>query len=101
MWGMIGVLEGRETEMGFHREDDGSVEGFADLTFLGTSYNEPGSVSVLVPPSDDIHAIHNESGAPSVAIHVYGGHLEQVLRHTFEPEKKTVAAMLENYTITC
>ena len=41
---------------------------------------------MLVPGSDDIHAMNNPSGRPTVEIHIYGRDLKGLERSRFAPE---------------
>jgi 3-mercaptopropionate dioxygenase len=84
-WGLIGVWRGEEHEERFVREDDGST-GRASLRAVGTVLNNPGSVTWLIPPDEEIHRIRNVSPFPSVSVHVYGADLNGRARHQFDLE---------------
>ena len=78
-WGVIGVVTGREREIRYRRRDDGS------LMELGTGFNLPGQMSVVIPPKD-IHRIEGaaEDGGLTISIHVYGGRNDKVTGEVFE-----------------
>ena len=57
-WVLYGVVDGAESLERYAREDDGSVEGFAELRLIGATRGVPG-VADIVPPFD----IHAEQGA--------------------------------------
>ena len=78
-WGVIGVVTGREREIRYRRGDDGA------LVELGTGFNLPGEMSIVIPPRD-IHRIEGaaEDGGLTISIHVYGGRNDKVTGEVFE-----------------
>jgi 3-mercaptopropionate dioxygenase len=82
-WGLIGVWRGEEREERFARLDDRSDPGRAELNWVGTVLNRPGSVTWLIPPDQEIHRITNLSPFPSLSIHVYGADLNGKPRHQY------------------
>ncbi|MBM9462424.1 hypothetical protein JL108_03115 [Aeromicrobium sp. YIM 150415] len=101
IWGLVGVTRGQEHEWRYSRVDDHSTPGYAELVEAEVAVNEPRSISGLVPPDDDIHAILNPATTPSCSIHVYGGNIDDVLRHRFDPERNTVKEWRSTYMVTC
>lgn len=101
LWGLVGVWRGVELERRYHRVDDGSRPGYAEMQEIGVSYNRPGDVSGLVPPDDDYHLIRNVADEPSCSIHIYGGSLDGVLRHSFDLETGEIKEFRSNYNIAC
>ena len=101
LWGLVGVWEGVELERRYHRVDDGSKPGYAELKEIGMSHNKPGDISGLVPPDDDYHLIHNIDDKPSCSIHIYGGSLDGVLRHSYDLDTGEVKDFRSNYNIAC
>lgn len=89
-WGLVGVVQGVETEVRYERLDDGMRAGFARLRQAGIAENGPGAVSHIVPPDREIHQIRNQSDLPSCSIHLYGGNLEKMVRHQYDLESNTV-----------
>ena len=68
-WCVVGVYQGREVETSFDLHED------ADGRFLVPSSSrvlEPGEVSVLVPPDEDIHQVACAGTGRAISIHVYG-----------------------------
>ncbi|MFN3890662.1 MAG: hypothetical protein ACK4MV_09700 [Beijerinckiaceae bacterium] len=57
-WVLYGVVDGAESLERFIREDDGSVEDFAELRMISATRGVPGVVDI-VPP----YEIHAEQGA--------------------------------------
>ena len=68
-WCVVGVLQGTEREVRYHLVTDGAEEF---LTEHGEHRNPPGSVSVLVPPEENIHLVENTGDGTAISIHVYG-----------------------------
>lgn len=89
-WGLVAVHQGIEEESRYECLDHGSRASFARLRYVDTTRNEPGSISYVVPPQQEIHSIHNALDIPSCSIHVYGGHLDRMPRHRYDPEKNAV-----------
>ena len=81
VWGLVGVLRGRERAENFTRRADGSlVAGTVDEL-------HEGAVEALNPAKGDIHRVSNAlADQPSISIHVYGGNIGAVRRHTFAPD---------------
>ncbi len=81
-WAMVGVIQGHERNIGFHRKDDGSSPWKVDLEEAGTVDVRAGQSAYVVPP-DDIHAVSIPSGK-TVALHVFGNNIHQQWRCTFD-----------------
>lgn len=81
VWGLVGVLRGRERAENFLRQPDGALVP-GDVGEL-----QPGDVEALSPVKGDIHRVSNAlADAPSISIHVYGGNIGAVRRSTFAPD---------------
>lgn len=65
-WCVVGVVLGREEEARFTRGADGQLHRTEVL------HNDPGSVSCLVPPTEDIHQVRAVADGLTVSLHVYG-----------------------------
>ncbi|WDF74713.1 cysteine dioxygenase [Novosphingobium sp. KACC 22771] len=82
VWGLVGVLRGREESQGFRRQSDGSLAPDGPPLSLN-----PGEVEALSPARGDIHQVRNAlPDAPSISIHVYGANIGAVRRSTFTPD---------------
>jgi 3-mercaptopropionate dioxygenase len=68
-WCVVGVWRGRERETNYDLHDDAGVRY---LTARRSAAAEPGDVSVLVPPDEDIHRVENAGTSLAISIHVYG-----------------------------
>ena len=101
IWGLVGVWKGMELERRYHRVDDGSRPNHAEMREIGIAYNRPGDISGLVPPDDDYHLIHNVTETPSYSIHIYGGSLDGVLRHSYDLTTGEIKDFRSRYNIAC
>ncbi|WP_353228480.1 cysteine dioxygenase [Novosphingobium sp.] len=79
VWGLIGMLRGREQAERYDLAADGR------LISAGTgSVLEPGMVEAVSPRIGDIHRVWNAiADAPSISIHVYGANIGAVERATY------------------
>jgi 3-mercaptopropionate dioxygenase len=83
-WCVVGVYEGEEEEIRYRLYEDG------DRRFLvpeGSLKTQPGQVTTLVPPEEDIHQVSNVGEGEAISIHVYGpdiGHLGSSINRTFD-----------------
>lgn len=98
MWGLVGMLRGSETSLAFSRHPETGALVPGALTTLA-----PGDVEVLVPaprnPAGDIHQVTNAlADRPSVSIHVYGGNIGAVRRHTFDAKTGAPNLFVSGYS---
>jgi predicted metal-dependent enzyme (double-stranded beta helix superfamily) len=94
VWGMVGMLRGSESSQRFARDPStgGLVKG--ECASLA-----PGDVEVLLPAEGDIHQVSNMlSDCGSLSIHVYGGNIGMVRRHTFEATTGLPHDFVSGYT---
>jgi predicted metal-dependent enzyme (double-stranded beta helix superfamily) len=74
-WSVIAGLQGYETQHRWKRVGEKLVrEGSQRID----------STTIVTLESDAIHSVHNDSGAESVSLHVYGMHPDYTDRHWFE-----------------
>jgi len=79
VWGLVGVLRGREAAQRYDRAPDGRLTAQPTIDTLN-----PGDVEAISPRSGDIHRVWNaHAEGPSVSIHVYGGNIGAVERATY------------------
>jgi 3-mercaptopropionate dioxygenase len=76
-WGVVGVYEGTQRETRFVRRGD-SLQETTSLR------RQPGSITHLLPPDDDIHFVRNESTAPAVSVFVMGSNIGCRPRHQYD-----------------
>jgi 3-mercaptopropionate dioxygenase len=82
VWGLIGVLRGREQSERYDRAPDGSLRRHDHVDTL-----EVGEVEAVSPRVGDIHRVWNAvSDRPSISIHVYGANIGAVERATYAPD---------------
>lgn len=73
-WCVVGVYSGLETECRYRLWSERTGDQF--LAEDGEHVAEPGQVTVLVPPDEDIHRVACGSTDVTVSIHVYGADIE-------------------------
>ena len=96
MGGLVGMLRGSETSLGFSRDPQTGALVPGTLATLA-----PGDVEVLVPAVGDIHQVTNAlADQPSISIHVYGGNIGAVRRHTFDVTTGAPNLFVSGYTNT-
>ena len=88
-WAVIGGLEGHETNHWWKRCDDGSIPGYADVRRTGIQRVDAGTI--LSMGGEAIHSLHNDSGAVSVTLHLYGRNVDYTDRHKYDPALHTLA----------
>lgn len=77
VWGAIGMLRGAEVNEMFERADSAMVG-------CGEQRLEPGEVALVSPLRGDIHKVRNAfDDRVSVSIHVYGGNIGAIRRHSY------------------
>ena len=94
VWGLVGMLRGSETSQRFARDPATGALVKGELSKL-----TPGEVEVLRPSEGDIHQVANVlADRPSISIHVYGGNIGAVRRHTFDPASGAPKLFVSGYT---
>lgn len=79
VWGLVGMLRGREASQRYARDSDGRM-----LPVGARHVLRPGDVERLSPTEGDVHQVSNVEDAVSISIHVYGADIGQVRRHSFD-----------------
>ncbi|AFW02502.1 cysteine dioxygenase [Gluconobacter oxydans] len=93
VWGLIGMLRGKESETQFTRRDDGSFEKG------GTDFLEPGEVAFLAPGVNDYHLVANAlPDQTSISIHVYGANIGGVSRAVYDETSGTEKTFISGYS---
>ena len=96
-WGIIGVIDNEIEETRYRLK--GQRPGQADLEVVSVRRHGPGAVCTLVPPGDEIHAMHNPTARDTVEIHVYGKDLAGLRRRMWSEdgtEKPLVSPKYQN-----
>jgi 3-mercaptopropionate dioxygenase len=97
-WGLVGLYRGEQAETVFHRQDDGSQEGVAELTIAERRMLERGGIYDLLPPEGDIHSVVTIGEESSVSIHLLANDAGCIWRHAFDPPVRAVRAFRSGYT---
>lgn len=93
VWGLIGMLRGRESETQFVRDPDGTFRAM-ETTFL-----EPGQVASLTPGVNDYHLVANAlPDQTSISIHVYGDNIGGVSRATYDVATGAEKTFISGYS---
>lgn len=85
-WGLVGGVRGQERNRLWHRVDDGSHDGHAELVAGRTC--RIGRGEVLRLRRDDIHSVRNEGAEVALSLHAYGRHLNETGRHRFDVDRQ-------------
>jgi predicted metal-dependent enzyme (double-stranded beta helix superfamily) len=94
-WGVIGVVD-NEIEETRYRVADGPA-GKAALQVASVTRYGPGEVSRLVPPDDEVHAMHNPTTRDTLEIHVYGRDLYGLPRKTWAADGRVTPLVSPKY----
>ena len=82
VWGLIGMLRGSESCQPYSRMSDGRwVPAGFQIDML------PGDVEAVSPRIGDVHKVWNAlPGQVSISIHVYGGNIGKIERHSYKTD---------------
>lgn len=93
VWGLVGMLRGAEVSTTMHPEP-GSPMRAGEVDHL-----EPGEVVGVGSGEEDVHWVRNAlADAPSISIHVYGGNIGAIARHTFDEATSARKPFISGYT---
>jgi predicted metal-dependent enzyme (double-stranded beta helix superfamily) len=93
VWGLVGMLRGEETSTTMHPVPGGPMRsGQVD-------HLRPGEVVEVGSSEDDVHWVENaRADGPSISIHVYGGNIGAIERHSFDPATGERRRFVSGYT---
>lgn len=93
VWGLIGMLRGRERCEEFAEDDNGVLaKGASHLI-------KPGEIDAVSPRIGDVHRVSNAlSDEPSISIHIYGANIGAVRRHVFDAETGAPTDFISGYS---
>ncbi len=81
VWGLVGVLRGRERSIAYTVAGDGSLVEGADVVA------RPGEIGRVSPTIGDIHRVSSATETETtVSIHIYGGNIGRIARSAFDPD---------------
>lgn len=79
-WGLVGMLRGSEQAASFRIDADRGILIPGEPAVL-----MPGMVEAVSPSLGDIHTVANAlPDRPSISIHLYGGNIGTIRRHSFD-----------------
>ncbi len=94
MWGLVGMLRGAEDAVSYTRPSSGQALVAGEASRL-----LPGMVEAVSPRIGDIHTVSNVlTDRPSVSIHLYGGNIGTVHRHSFNPATGASTEFVSGYS---
>lgn len=88
-WAVIAGLDGHETNHWWKRFDDGKTPGYADVRRSGAERIDASTIVAMA--GDAIHSLHNDSGAVSTTLHLYGRNVDYTDRRKYDPARHTIA----------
>lgn len=93
MWGLVGMLRGEEEATGFDRDPDGRLRAHPSERL------RPGEIAAVSPMLGDIHVVANAlADRPSISIHLYGGNIGTVRRHSFDRATGSMGEFVSGYS---
>jgi predicted metal-dependent enzyme (double-stranded beta helix superfamily) len=93
VWGMVGVLRGRE-----RCEEYGNPLRGERLTRKGEHLLECGEIDKVSPRLGDVHRVSNAlTNGTSVSIHVYGANIGALKRHCYDPATGQRSSFVSGY----
>jgi predicted metal-dependent enzyme (double-stranded beta helix superfamily) len=94
-WGLVGGLRGREREIAYEKQADGSYRATGSALLL------PGQTTAVSPAIGDVHEVANDlPDQTSISIHVYGRNIGRVHRHVFDPATGAEKSFVSGYAST-
>ena len=83
-WGVSGAAVGELGVIRYSREDDGSVEGFAQLLQAAPVYLQPGEIELTRPLNEGIHQTGNPVDGTTIMISIYGSPIRRLYINGFD-----------------
>ena len=99
-WGLVGVVENEIQETRYVSSGERALGGKVALEVREVLRHKAGAVSRLIPPHDEIHAMHNPTAKDTLEIHVYGKDLKGLQRHVFDADG-TVKSLVSGSYMNC
>ena len=98
-WGVIGIYSGAEHEERFLRAENAPLDQPAGIEKLGTRVIPSGEVFVCCTSDKDIHRVSADGDQPSVGIHVYGGDIGKIKRHSYDLDSGIASTLVTLWDI--
>jgi predicted metal-dependent enzyme (double-stranded beta helix superfamily) len=83
-WGVSGAAAGELGVIRYVREDDGSVEAYAQLLQAAPVYLQPGEIELTLPLNEGIHQTGNPVDGTTIMISVYGSPIRRLYINRFD-----------------
>ena len=83
-WGVSGAAAGELGVIRYGREDDGSVEGYAQLLQAAPAYLQPGEIELTRPLNEGIHQTGNPVDGITIMISIYGSPIRRPYINRFD-----------------
>jgi len=83
-WGVSGAAVGELGVIRYVREDDGSIEGYAQLRQAAPAYLQPGEIELTRPLNEGIHQTGNPVDGTTIMISVYGSPIRRLYINRFD-----------------
>src|SRR5215470_16869108 len=96
-WGLVGVVENEIQETRYVSKGERALGGKVALEVREVLRHKASAVSRLVPPHDEIHAMHNPTARDTPEIHVYGKDLMGLQRHVFDKDGRVRSLVSSKY----
>ena len=94
-WDVIGVFDNEIEETRYRVTEHAG--GNATVAVTSVIRHGAGAVSRLVPPTDEVHAMHNPTARDTVEIHVYGRDLYGLPRKTWADDGRVSPLVSAKY----
>ncbi len=92
-WGIIGSVFNELTVVKHHREDDGSIEGFAKIQETEQLRLMPGDIDSTMPLDQGIHQTGNANQDLMIMVSVYGTPVRRLYVNRYDADKNRVHKM--------
>jgi predicted metal-dependent enzyme (double-stranded beta helix superfamily) len=83
-WGVSGAVVGELGVIRYVREDDGSVEAYAQLLQAAPVYLQPGEIELTRPLNEGIHQTGNPVDGTTIMISIYGSPIRRPYINRFD-----------------
>jgi hypothetical protein len=89
-WGVLGSAFGHLEVVRYRREDDGAVEGLAQLSVAERRVLDPGETETTLALDQGIHRTGSPAGGATLMVNIYGPPGRRLHIHCFDPESGRV-----------
>jgi hypothetical protein len=81
------------TVVRYHRDDDGSIDGYAKVHETKRLKLNPGDIELTMPLNEGIHQTGNSNENPVIMVSVYGNPIRRLYVNGFDVDKSRVIKM--------